>query len=794
MSERYANQSLSTTLVARLAPGDPTATVGDASELPDSGSFRIILGTDLLHEIVVVGAISGTTLSSLSRGAEGTAERDWPAGTPVAHVITAGSLHQGIQDAIDNHSDDADPHSGYQTATESQAQVDAGVGVAEVYADAGDEAHQGDATDAHDASAISFAPADTVAATDVQTAILEVATEAAAPRDLIAGHTASGLVAGTFLRATGPTSFGFQYAPGPDLDVRDFGAVGGNSAVDDYPAIQAAIDASHTAAGGGSPPGIRLEPFKTYWTSQPLICPTNTSLEGPAIIKAMPGFTLPVNNGNQTTAMIHSNNGTNIHATARLFLNRILVDGNNVAGLGGIEASLQQQTEWYKVRVQNCPTFGMKIYGQQAQFHNTEILTCGIGLIMGRVAGGPGSAQFMYFFGINIEKCTDAGIDFQVAGSNSNLFAGIHCEFIDITTANATIVRCLPQCNNNRFEEMEVSSYGGVPGDPTSSSQVTFDFGGPTTNPCSYTLDNIRWENAGTGNAWANLIAVRDNYVGKTIKVWDDASGASAARQLTHLEMPAIPTSDTYTGEYGGWTQWGRNGREVRIPGGRRANPSISSKPATDQTGDQLETHVWDSGTSTYIKKTHIDKAGNLTLPTKAGSMSTTDLPEEGMIGVDTTGHVFEFRAGGAIRHVDISALGSLPTMDVPLFIPAGTTAVVWTNMPPVTNPLLFVDINRVRVDLSRFTQVRFNAYLGAIGAAGAYIQLQYSLNQSSWTDIDGSTGSHLAIDANTPPMKSSAWLNLDAAAIADVWLRAAGTGGDNSADPSFGAIHAQFR
>ncbi|HLA15267.1 MAG TPA: hypothetical protein VJZ72_00075 [Candidatus Limnocylindrales bacterium] len=39
-------------------------------------------------------------------------------------------------------------------------------------------AHTGDTTDAHDASAISFVPAGTIAATDVQAAIEEVASEA----------------------------------------------------------------------------------------------------------------------------------------------------------------------------------------------------------------------------------------------------------------------------------------------------------------------------------------------------------------------------------------------------------------------------------------------------------------------------------------------------------------------------------------------------------------------------------------------------------------------------------------
>jgi hypothetical protein len=45
---------------------------------------------------------------------------------------------------------------------------------------AGSSTHEADATDAHDASAISFSPAGTIAATDVQAAIEEVAAEAGA--------------------------------------------------------------------------------------------------------------------------------------------------------------------------------------------------------------------------------------------------------------------------------------------------------------------------------------------------------------------------------------------------------------------------------------------------------------------------------------------------------------------------------------------------------------------------------------------------------------------------------------
>lgn len=48
------------------------------------------------------------------------------------------------------------------------------------------DAHINDTTDAHDASAISFAPADTIAATDVQAAIVEALTDARAYADAVA--------------------------------------------------------------------------------------------------------------------------------------------------------------------------------------------------------------------------------------------------------------------------------------------------------------------------------------------------------------------------------------------------------------------------------------------------------------------------------------------------------------------------------------------------------------------------------------------------------------------------------
>jgi hypothetical protein len=76
-----------------------------------------------------------------------------------AEVAAAVAAHEADTTSVHGIADT----SALETTTGSQAKVDA---------------HTADATDAHDASAISFTPAGTIAATDVQAAIEEVASEA----------------------------------------------------------------------------------------------------------------------------------------------------------------------------------------------------------------------------------------------------------------------------------------------------------------------------------------------------------------------------------------------------------------------------------------------------------------------------------------------------------------------------------------------------------------------------------------------------------------------------------------
>jgi hypothetical protein len=61
---------------------------GQGAAFPATGNFRILIGT----EIIIVGARSGDTLSSLTRGAESTVAAAHNAGDAVTHELTAGAL------------------------------------------------------------------------------------------------------------------------------------------------------------------------------------------------------------------------------------------------------------------------------------------------------------------------------------------------------------------------------------------------------------------------------------------------------------------------------------------------------------------------------------------------------------------------------------------------------------------------------------------------------------------------------------------------------------------------------
>jgi hypothetical protein len=87
--EQYVNNAAST-LAADITSSATSLTVasGDGTKFPSSGNFRLLIGT----EILIAGARSGDTISSLTRGAEGTAAAAHSTSDAVTHILTAGAL------------------------------------------------------------------------------------------------------------------------------------------------------------------------------------------------------------------------------------------------------------------------------------------------------------------------------------------------------------------------------------------------------------------------------------------------------------------------------------------------------------------------------------------------------------------------------------------------------------------------------------------------------------------------------------------------------------------------------
>ena len=93
MSEQFANNA-QTTLSAGMLIGDAFLTVASAAAFPASGTFRVLIDS----EIIIVGAVSGNSFSSLTRGAEETAAAAHSNGATVTAILTAGALRQFQQD------------------------------------------------------------------------------------------------------------------------------------------------------------------------------------------------------------------------------------------------------------------------------------------------------------------------------------------------------------------------------------------------------------------------------------------------------------------------------------------------------------------------------------------------------------------------------------------------------------------------------------------------------------------------------------------------------------------------
>ena len=141
-------------------------------------------GSDV--ERMLVMSTAGDTFT-VARAQDGSTAAAFLAGAAVEYRVTAGLLRQVVAEAVVDVAQNLAETHGADLLGLSAAGVVADTvreGIEELAADA--DAHLADTTAAHAASAISFTPASGIAATNVQTAIVEALTDAVAA---VTGHT-----------------------------------------------------------------------------------------------------------------------------------------------------------------------------------------------------------------------------------------------------------------------------------------------------------------------------------------------------------------------------------------------------------------------------------------------------------------------------------------------------------------------------------------------------------------------------------------------------------------------------
>lgn len=122
------------------------------------------------------------------------------------------------------------------------------------------------------------------------------------------------------------------------------------------------------------------------------------------------------------------------------------------------------------------------------------------------------------------------------------------------------------------------------------------------------------------------------------------------------------------------------------------------------------------------------------------------------------------------------------------------TSNSIWANMPAILTEFAGSALaSRRKVNLTNCTHYRLVVNQAVAGNAGADLNLQYSLNGSSFIAADTAGAGELDVGTGTG-VKYGAWAPLADGAKTDVWLRLVGKEGDGIFDPSWRYIAMQFK
>jgi len=128
--------------------------------------------------------------------------------------------------------------------------------------------------------------------------------------------------------------------------------------------------------------------------------------------------------------------------------------------------------------------------------------------------------------------------------------------------------------------------------------------------------------------------------------------------------------------------------------------------------------------------------------------------------------------------------IGALPC---PVDIVKHGDTYTWTNMPAALteHPLGGM---RKKVDLTKASKARLITRVTTAGAANAILKVQYSTDESAWTDLCGTP------TIGTTGTKVGAWTDVPSGAKADVFIRLVGINGDGALDPVFRGVTLQVK
>ena len=486
-----------------------------------------------------------------------------------------------------------------------------------------------------------------------------------------------------------------------------------------------------------------------------------------------------------------------VQSLNRLYLDDWYIDGLNLVK-NGIIASVQQPCFWWKPRINNVTEVAVMLSGQQCEFYNLEIGSCQVGLQLGIPHVGVSFASMMRFFDLDIEGPSVNLMKVAVAGDYNNVIYGLHSEDAghqDLVYFDWTIGG-------------ELTLYGASfsPSFSALSNQVIFDMGTAVTNQCSYTIEDIHINGSGvTGNT----ILLRDNYRGNTVYVSKDGTNASIARTTRGLYASRGTDAGVSDQYYSGLNLFGWNGKEIQLmPGQRVERPAMMLRAGTGLTADIIE--VYDTAN---VKKFAIAPSGRAKLLNGADVngpliLSGSGTPEGAVsapVGslymrsdgsTNTAIYRKETGTGNTGWVATATAAGTAPILNIALLnFATASQAYTWTNMPTAETLLFNVGNNKVPVDLTNYTQIRWNFWLNVAGSAGAKLYVKYATTvNGTYNAIDGSTGTEIAIDTGSATHKLSSWVNLVAGAKADIWVAVYGSGGDATVDPGFGSMFLQFK